>query len=440
MENQNQTNGSNAELEAAKAMFSDWKQSHEKNAKVKRVSKDDALKKHFVPRDEKETFRAVHPNLTEKYIKVAFFHEMLTNKAGGKKQKRKVYCPAHNDGKVQATDNQGELVFNEQGDKVMIPVKCPICEESKKLLAKQDRSLFKDGKQKKRDDMTEAEKLIDDKNKKIYSASKKIEAKKFFMIKGIDRGKEKEGIKFWRFKYRYDQHGVADKLIPTLSNWTDASGFHFANVDNGIDINIGVVENTIPGSNYTYKDVSSINTSPIGATPLHHDPAIAKAWISDPLTWRDVYKPMKFSFMDANTLLKRLATRTSLDDTNPKYGTDPYWDDTDSNNKKWVFPDPQDAELAIKANTRETNLDATPKDFEQASDIESNVTAAHKSMVENSQPSISEMTPEMVGKDKEDAEVITGTAPVEQPPVQTKETNVNAITGDGDIEDMDLPF
>ena len=437
----NQPIGGSAELEAAKAMFSDWKQSHEKTTKVKKVSREDALKKHFIPRDEKETFRAVHPNLTEKYVKVAFFHEVFTNKSGGKKQKRKVYCPAHNDGKVQAKNDKGELVFNEQGQPVMIPVKCPLCDEAKRLLATQDKSILS----KKKEEYTQNDKDIKEKNNKIYAASKRIEAKKFFMIKGIDRGKEKDGVKYWRFKFNYKQQGVADKLIPALSNWTDASGFHFANKDNGIDINIGVVENSIPGSNYTYKDVSSINTSPVGATPLHHDPAIANAWLADPLVWREVYKPLEYSFMDAATVLKRLSTITSQDkDGIPKYGTDPFWDDTDSNNKKWVFPDPQDAELANKTNNRETNLDATPKNFEQASDVEPNVKAAMTSMIEDGQPTISEMTPEMVGKANEDAVNLIPkqevAAPVTQPPVQTKETSVNAITGDSDIEEMDLPF
>jgi hypothetical protein len=50
-------------------------------------------------------------------------------------------------------------------------------------------------------------------------------------------------------------------------------------------------------------------------------------------------------------------------------GNDPYWDDTDSNNKKWVFPGRPD--LQEKANTRNADLDADVKKgkFEQASDI-----------------------------------------------------------------------
>ena len=430
MEN-NTTNdqiGGSAEMEAAKAMFSDWKKSHEKTTKVKKVSREDALKKHFIPRDEKETFRPLHPNYGEKYVKVAFFHEILTNKAGGKKQKRKIYCPAHNDAQVAALDNEGKPVLNEQGQPVMIPVKCPICEESKRLLATQDRSIL--GKDK--SEYTEEDKKIKDNNNEIYKAAKKIEAKKFFMVKGIDRGNEKHGPKFWRFKFNYKQQGVADKLIPLLSEWSAANEIHFANPENGIDVTINVVENTIPGSNYTYKDVSSISTSPRGSSQLHHDESIAKAWLADTTTWRDIYKPLEFSFMDAATVLDRLAK-----------GTDTYWDDTNSNDKKWVFPDTRDINLAEKTNTRKANLDATPKNFEYASGAENKVSAAYNNVVANNQPKIADMTEESAGESTEDAVNITPQPKREikqEPVLDAKETNVSKVTGNKDIEDLDLPF
>jgi len=49
-------------------------------------------------------------------------------------------------------------------------------------------------------------------------------------------------------------------------------------------------------------------------------------------------------------------------------GANPYWDDTDQNAKKWVFPGRPDLEEL--ANTRTRNLDADgEEDFEQASDL-----------------------------------------------------------------------
>jgi glutaredoxin len=439
--------GTNAELEAAKSMYAEWKKSHEKTTKIKKVSREEALKKHFVPREEKETFRAIHTNLSEKYLKVAFFHEVLTNKAGGKKQKRKVYCPAHNDSKVQQLDDAGQPVFDELGKAVTIPVKCPLCEEAKRILATQDISIL--DKIKSKEPLNEKEKEIKEKNYQIYVQSKKIEAKKFYMVKGVDRGKEKDGPKFWRFKFHYKQQGVADKLIPALFDWTEANGVHFANVENGIDVVINVIENSIPGSNYTYKDVSTINTSPRGSSPLHYDDSIVKAWLADTTTWREVYKPLTFSFMDANTVLDRLAK-----------GTLPYWEDSNSNDKKWVFPDPRDAALAVKTNTRKQNLDATPQDFEQASDVKTNMSAVYDAM----QPKIANMVEAAV--DTEDAVNITPQPQVQpqeevdavpehkqeeytvpeqpktQPKIQPKatSTSISTVTNGSDIEDLDLPF
>ena len=126
--------GANAELEAAKAMYAEWKKNKETTTKTKPVTREDALKKHFVPREEKETFRPIHPNINEQYVKHAFFHEVYLNKAGGKKQKRKIYCPAHNDPQVQATNDQGQPVFDEQGRPVMVNKPCPLCAKAKAVL------------------------------------------------------------------------------------------------------------------------------------------------------------------------------------------------------------------------------------------------------------------------------------------------------------------
>ena len=446
--NDNAQLGGSSELDAMKAMYADWKKSSEKNNKPKKPTREDVMKRYFVPREETEKFRPIHPNINEQYVKFAYFHEVFLNKAGGKKQKRKIYCPAHNDPQVQATDNAGNPVFDEQGKPVMVNKKCPICEASKAILAKQDNVNGKAIAQKKKNNqpLTEEEVAIKKKNDEIYTASKKIEAKKFYMVKGIDRFKEKDGPKFWRFKHNWKQQGTGDKLVPTLFRWSEASGHHFANPENGIDLDISMVENTIPGSNYTYMDVSAINTDPRGSSPLHHDPMIAKAWLEDKTTWRDVFKPLEYRFMDSDTLLDRIAK-----------GTDPYWDDSNPNDKKWVFPDVRDAELAIKANTRTTNLDATESNFERASDMPTNEVAAYNVVNQASQPSMYDLQKEDVSADSEDAvnltpqpkreiadETISHTPPPEtttQAPAQNAEqSSVSDVIGDSDIDELDLPF
>jgi hypothetical protein len=430
MENSNmkdQFSGS-AGLEAAKAMFADWKKSHQKTTKTK-PTREEILKKYFVPREEKEIFRPIHSNLNEKYIKTAFFHEVRVNQPNGKKKRRRIYCPAHNDPKVQAVDNNNNPVFNENGEPVMVPVKCPLCEKAKAIKAKQNMEAMKPifEKMKKKEDLTESEKKIKEENDKIYKLFKSYEAKEFYIIKGIDRGSEKDGPKFWRFKFNGKQQGVADKLVPVLSDFTEMNKVHFADPEKGADVIVNVVENTIPGSNYTYKDVSSVSTRP--PSPLHTDSLIAEKWMSDESTWRDVYKPASAPHMDSKTYLQRVAT-----------GTDPYWDDSDPKNKKWVYPDPNDKELEVKANTRDQNLDATSEsNFEQASDLEEN---AVKTVMNSDQPKISDMSEESAGQYNDDAENITQSE-VNQKPEKNTETKVSDVIDDvnvDDIESLDLPF
>jgi hypothetical protein len=439
---ENMTNahvGSNAEMEAAKTMYAEWKKNKETTTKTKSVSKEDILKKYFTPRDEKETFRPVHPNINEQYIKFAFFHEVYLNKAEGeRKTKTKIYCPSHNDPQVQATDDNGQLAFTEQGKAVMVDKYCPICEKAKLILKKQDNVRGKEiaQKLKNKQELTEEERKIKESNDKLYKQSKAIEAKKFYMVKGVDRGREKDGPKFWRFKHRFRNDGDGDKLIPILFGWSEANGIHFANPEKGIDVNISMGENTIPNTNYTYPVVTAVNTDPRGPSPLHRDPDIVKAWLADKTTWRDVFRPKEYKFMDAATLLDRIAK-----------GTDPYWDETDKNNKKWVFPDPRDAELAIKVNTRSINFDASSlSNFERASDMPTNESAAYSAVNNSYEPSMYDVDEDEASYDSEDAENITQQSKKEfnevkiQNQSKPEETKVNNLIGNKDIESLDLPF
>jgi len=105
-----------------------------------------------------------------------------------------------------------------------------------------------------------------------------------------------------------------------------------------------------------YRTISAIIPKP--PSKLHEDSLVAQQWANDKTTWRDVFKPKSAPNITPYEFLQMLVE-----------GNDPYWDDTDSNNKKWVFPGRPD--LEEKANNRSTNLDADApsNNFKQASDI-----------------------------------------------------------------------
>ena len=370
MENQKQTG---EDLSQLKSMFADYQKKQSQS--TTRKSREDILAKYFVPRASKETFRILPPKPGRKYIEEAFFHVVPTNIAGGKRKHNTViYCPAHNDPKVPKLGPDGNPVRDDNGAPLLVPAPCPLCAKHKNMLAKQDPSL----KGIKKENMNEAQLAIKANNDQIYKEAIKWEAKKFYIVRGIDKGKEKDGVKFWRFKHNYKNQGTLDKLLPVLEDYMTNQQADFSSAENGTDLNIIMTD--AEWNNHVYKQISAITAK--GKSPLHADPIVAQSWLDDDITWRDVFKPKQAPNMPPYEFLEAVAN-----------GTNPYWDDTDQNNKKWVFPGRPDLEEL--ANTRTMNLDSDDnEDFEQASDL-----AAQ----ETPRVTINNITEEKVGEFEDDA-------------------------------------
>ncbi len=418
-QNENVTNPQGGDLSELKKMFNDYQN---KQNQKKRKTSEEILAKYFVPRKNKEIFRILPPKAGKKYIEEAFFHVAPTNASGGKKKHGTViYCPAHNDPKVQKVAN-GKPVFDVNGQPIMIPAPCPLCDKAKKLLARQNPAL----KGRKKETLNSDELKIYEENRAIFTEANKWEAKKFYIVRGIDKGAEKDGVKFWRFKHNFKNQGTLDKLLPILREYTEIHKADFADPQTGTDLSITMSDSEFNG--HVYKQISAITFR--GKTPLHGDNLVMQEWLEDNITWRDVFQPKKAPNITPYEFLEMVAT-----------GNNPYWDDTDSNNKHWVFPGRPDLEEA--ANTRNRNLDADDEDaaFEQASDL-----------VDDEYPrvTISNITADKVGEYKDDAVNVgqsalnntptsapanTATAPVTQAPAQ-QQNNV----GGGSNEYDDLPF
>lgn len=405
--NENLTNPQGSELSELNEMFNDYQNNQKKK---KRKSSEEILAKYFVPRKNIETFRILPKKAGKKPIEEAFFHVVSTTTSGGKKKHGTViYCPAHNNPKVPKMEN-GQPVLDQNGQQVLIPESCPLCAKHKKLLSKQDPSL----KGIKKENMTDAQKKINDKNKEIFTEANKFEAKKFYIVRGIDKGAEKDGVKFWRFKYNFKNQGTYDKLIPILNDFVEQNGISYSDVQNGTDLKIIMTDTEFNG--HVYKTISAITNR--GKSPLHADPIVVKQWLDDNISWREVFQPKKAPGITPYQFLELVAE-----------GNSPYWDDSDANNKHWVFPNHPDLEAA--ANTRTRNLDGdAEEEFEQASDLDVEYVTTSTT--------ISNVTASKVGTYKDDsvnvgAEVIKQNEPVDEIP-DTIEPE-----GDGNAYD-DLPF
>lgn len=208
-----------------------------------KMSQEERMKKYFtalLKDNEKEATKRVRILPTtdgSSPFKEAYFHEIQVN---GKWQK--FYDPALNDNEESPlTDVYDELIATGK--------------ESDKELAKQ------------------------------------YKARKFYIIKLIDRDAEQDGPKFWRFKHNYKKEGILDKIIPIFRQKGDVT-----DPDKGRDLLVSLVKATTPQKK-TYTAIQSIMHD--DPTPLSEDKEQASAWINDELTWSDVYSKKPKEYLEA---------------------------------------------------------------------------------------------------------------------------------------------
>ena len=153
--------------------------------------------------------------------------------------------------------------------------------------------------------------------------ARQYRARKFYVVKVIDRDNEADGPKFWRFKFNSKGDGVFDKIYPIFKNKGDIT-----DPETGRDL-IVTLGLTKSGNGKEYTSVNSI--IPEDKEPLHTDPEQVKEWIEDETVWSDVYakKPEEYLEMVAK-------------------GETPKWSPTA---KKWVSESDTEAEETVTGGT-----------------------------------------------------------------------------------------
>jgi hypothetical protein len=111
--------------------------------------------------------------------------------------------------------------------------------------------------------------------------ARQYRARKFYIVKVIDRDNEQDGPKFWRFKHNAKGDGVIDKIFPIFKNKGDVT-----DIQKGRDLIISLTL-TKSGTGTEYTSINSVIPEDMGV--LHEDVNIAKTWVDDELTWSDVY-------------------------------------------------------------------------------------------------------------------------------------------------------
>lgn len=115
-------------------------------------------------------------------------------------------------------------------------------------------------------------------------------ARKFYIVKVIDREKEADGVKFWRFKHNAKQDGILDKIWPIFRMKGDIT-----DPETGRDL---VLSLTLAKSNNgkPYTTISSIIQD--DPSVLHADKETSQKWIDDELVWSDVYAKKSEDYLE----------------------------------------------------------------------------------------------------------------------------------------------
>ena len=227
------------EINPLDAILSQYEKNSERGGGSKpKVSNEERLKKYFTEKlrqgqkTAEKTFRILPSNdPTKSPFVETYYHEMNVN---GKYEK--IHCTKLNDG--------GE---------------CKLCDAKD--------ALYEDG------------------SKKAKAMASSYTARKYYVVKGIDRDNEDHGVKFWRFKHKYTGDGVMDKLIPILKKRGN-----IMDPREGRDIVI-----TTNRNDKGWSVVTSIMAEDPSVLTDPKSPQ-AKEWMANEETWRDVYsvKPVEF--------------------------------------------------------------------------------------------------------------------------------------------------
>lgn len=155
-------------------------------------------------------------------------------------------------------------------------IRCPICEKSKYY--------FEEAKKCRETDK--------EKSKKLFMKACSLKNKVTYIVRVIERGKESEGVKFWRFNENTQGKGIYDSLIALYKQRKNdmaeegIENYNIFDLDNGRDI---VLNLTRTERSDGQEGVAIQITDKSINKPLTNDIELGNAWINDVKKWYNAY-------------------------------------------------------------------------------------------------------------------------------------------------------
>ena len=203
------------------------------------------------------------------------------------KNSKKIHTPIHIhsmkvDPKVSASGFKTFICLNDELLSKHDDKGCPLCNHAKELFDKANE--------------LPPEKV--EERKALFKEGYKYRPKITYIVRVIERGKENEGVKFWRFNKYDNGNGIMDKLMNIYRqrrNEAKLSGIENYNIfdlHNGKDFILTLTksENT---NNRTEISIMDSGFS----TPLSKDEAQIEKWVNDEKDWSDVYTSRPYSYL-----------------------------------------------------------------------------------------------------------------------------------------------
>ena len=133
--------------------------------------------------------------------------------------------------------------------------------------------------------------LMKSEDKEERKLAIQYKSRQFFIVRVIERGKEHEGFKFWRFPAVQDGSGIMDKIAPLVKKYGA-----FWNPFEGFDLTISMIRDKSKDSKVGFTKVASI--IPDRESKLSEDENQAVEWLGDPMAWTDVFKKKSVEYLN----------------------------------------------------------------------------------------------------------------------------------------------
>ena len=155
-------------------------------------------------------------------------------------------------------------------------IKCPICAKSQYYFDEAKKCRETDG----------------EKSKKLFKKACSLKNKVTYIVRVIERGKENEGVKFWRFNENTQGKGIYDSLIALYkqrkADMAEAGveNYNIFDLDEGRDIVLSL-KRTVRTDGQEGVAIQ-INDKSINK-PLTQDVELGNSWINDVKKWYNAY-------------------------------------------------------------------------------------------------------------------------------------------------------